>query len=290
MKMDKMKEIIRSALTLLSPELNTRVNYYFVHHKRLNLKTPISFEEKILWLKLNKYINDPLVIKCADKFKVREYIKECGYQDILNEMIDVYDTVEDIDWECLPNQFVLKWNFGCGYNLICKDKGRFNIEQAQNILRIWGKKKCWLPYSEMQYKYAPKKIICEKYLEDKKNINSLPDYKVYCFHGNPLAILVMHDRGAVLKREMFDINWNRLENPSGTIAPDEITPKPECLEKMIKVSSTLSTPFPFVRCDYYIVNGKLVFGEMTFTPAGGIYFTHTKLNGKDMAEYLHVPN
>lgn len=278
----------RSALTVISPTLNTKVNYFIHHHRLCNLANPKTIEEKVLWLKLNKYMNNPIVIQCADKYRVREYIVQHGCADILNELIAVYDSPEEIEWEKLPNQFVIKWNFGASQNYICKDKSSLNKETVLSMLKKWGKNKYWLPYSEMQYKYAPKKIIIEKYLEDKAHPNSLPDYKAYCFHGEPLAFLVMHDRDGVLKREFFDKEWKRLPDHPGFPAPQKETPKPPCLNKMIEVSRILSNDFPFVRCDYYVVNGELVFGEMTFTPGGGIYFKHTTIDGKPMTEFLNI--
>ena len=134
-----------------------------------------------------------------------------------------------------------------------------------------------------------KRIICEEFLIDNDNPDVIPDYKVYCFHGEPKAILVMHDRGHGIKSEFFDTKWELLENTEKYQRPEHMTPKPHCFDEMIEVSKKLSEPFPFVRCDFYVVNGKLYFGELTFTPAGGLYTSSTKIDGKDMSEYLHVP-
>ena len=275
-------------LTRISPVLNTKFMYFCHFHKPCNLKKPKTLEEKLCWLKLYDYAKNPLVIKCADKYSVREYIKNVGCENLLNTIIDVYDKPEDINWDVLPQKFVLKWNFGATYNIICKDKSKLDIDQTISKLKKWGNEKYWLYYSEMQYKYAPKKIICETYLEDEYYKNSLPDYKVYCFHGEPLAFLVMHDRDKILKREFFDLEWNPLPSPFGCISPKESTKKPQCLEEMITAARKLSKGFPFVRCDFYAVNNKVYFGEMTFTPAGGIYLKHTTVNGKQMTEYLNV--
>ena len=152
----------------------------------------------------------------------------------------------------------------------------------------WGKNKCWLPYSEMQYKKAPKKIVCEKFLIDEKTPGVIPDYKVYCFHGEPLAVLVMHDRGSKVKAEFFNNNWEPLAASGKYDIPQTSTAKPECFVKMMEASRRISKPFPFVRCDFYIVNNRLYFGEMTFTPAGGLRPSQTIIDGKDMTEYLSV--
>ncbi|RGS76395.1 ATP-grasp fold amidoligase family protein, partial [Coprococcus sp. AF21-14LB] len=241
-------------------------------------------------LKLNDYIQNPLVIQCADKYRVREYIEKCGYSHLLNELLGVYEHAKDIDWNSLPEKFVLKWNFGAGMNILCENKENLNITQTVKQLNKWEKLKYWLPYSEMQYKNTPKRIICEKYLDNTDELGVIPDYKVYCFHGEPLAILVMHDRGHEMKTEFFDINWNSLENTNKYKEVKEPTKEPSCLKEMLEASRSFSTPFPFVRCDFYIISGKLYFGELTFTPAGGLYVSQTKINGKGMEEYLHIPS
>ena len=112
----------RQMLTRISPRLNSRVVYYSKFHKPLRLKNPQTLDEKIQWLKLNTYYKNPLVTQCADKYAVREYVKSCGCEEILNELYGVYDSVDEIPWNDLPDKFVLKWKFGCGENLIVFDK------------------------------------------------------------------------------------------------------------------------------------------------------------------------
>ena len=281
-----LREGYYSFLTIISPELNTRAWYRHVFGKRINLTNPSTFNEKLLWLKLNDYINNPLVIQCADKYWVREYVTKCGYSELLNEIYGVYSSVDDIEWDKFPDKFVLKWNFGAGMNVICLDKTKLNLDETTRKLKKWQKKKCWLLTSEMQYKYAQKRIICEKYLADGSN--SLPDYKVYCFHGEPMAIFVMHDRGKGLKTEFFDVNWQPLENSKKYKTTADETQKPSCLNKMLDASRAFSKPFPFVRCDFFVVGEKLYFGELTFTPAGGLYTSETKIDGKPMTEFLNI--
>ena len=274
--------------TVFSPELNTKIRFKETFGRTPNLKNPQTFNEKLVWLKLNRYMNDPLVIKCADKYRVREYVKEVGCGDILNSIIRVYDKPEDIQWQELPDRFVIKWNFGVGFNIICKDKSKLDIPATVEQLKKWEKEKVWLPYSEMQYKYAPKKLICETFLEDKDNGKALSDFKVYCFHGEPIEILVINDRGETSKYELFDVNWKRLKNPEGRPAPLTETPCPKCLDELLDAARALSAPFPFVRCDFYVVNDCPVFGEMTFTPAAGIRIAYTDVHGKELTDYLHI--
>lgn len=157
-----------SVLTVISPELNTKVRYRRAFGKKLDLVNPVTLNEKVLWLKLKKYMKNPLVIQCADKYRVREYVQKCGCGEILNELIGVYKKVDDIPWEELPNQFVLKWNFGAGMNIVCTNKNEMNKDEALRQLKKWGKTRYWLTHSEMQYKYMKKMIVCEKLLDGEE--------------------------------------------------------------------------------------------------------------------------
>jgi len=284
----KVSDAFFCILTDISPELNTRVRYHHYYKKKLNLNNPATFNEKLLWLKLNRYANDPLVKICADKYAVRQYITDCGYSDILVPLLGAYDSPLEIDFDQLPDQFALKWNFGCGYNIICKDKKELDVRKTIRQLETWGKIKYYRFNAEMQYKDVKHKIICEEFLPGDNESGVIPDYKVYCFNGKPEVIFVMHDRGHGVKSEFFDTGWNPLENSNKYTKPTTPTPKPICLEYLLEVSKKLSQPFPFVRCDFYILNEKVYFGEMTFTPAGGLYTSQTMVHGKDMAELLNL--
>ena len=268
----KMEKSYYSFLTVLSPKLNTQARYRQVFGKSLDLDHPQTLNEKVLWLKLNKNMKDPLVIQCADKYAVREYVERCDCSEILNTLIGAWDRAEDIPWDELPSQFVLKWNFGAGMNIICDDKSRLDREKTIKQLKKWGKCKYWLPFSEMQYKYAPKKIVCEAYLNDGKGF--LPqDYKVYCFNGK--AKYVMLCIGREIGRPKFyyfdkEFKHARL-SAAGLSAPDDLKiENPECVKKVFEYAEKLSAPFPFVRVDFYVVGEKVYFGELTFTPSAGL--------------------
>lgn len=276
-------------LTVISPTLNTKAKYWTTYKKKLDLNKPENFKEKLLTLKLKRYIKDPLVVQCADKYAVRKYLEDKGCQNIIIPLIAVYDDASEIDWDKLPNSFALKWNFGCGFNIICSDINKLDKSEAVRKLNKWKKSKYHLDYSEMQYKKAPKKIIIEKYLRPLNG--ELPaDYKVYCFNGEPQAILYMCDRGTEqITAGFFDKEWNFLSEVgkkykkfTGDIDA------PSCLKDMINISRKLSEPFEFVRIDYYVIDEKLYFGEMTFTPAGGMHVSECMVNGKTMGELLDV--
>lgn len=156
------EEFLFKIATIISPELNTRLRYRKAFKKKMDLSNPITLNDKILWLKLNYNMNNPLVVKCADKVAVRDYVKSCGCEEILIDLIGVYNSAKEIPWEALPNEFVLKWNFGAGMNIVCTDKTKMDKNDVISQMEKWGKSKYWLSHSEMQYKDMPKRIICEK--------------------------------------------------------------------------------------------------------------------------------
>lgn len=267
--------LFKQFLTVISPRLNTEIVYFFKFKKRINLNEPRTLDEKIQWLKLNAYNKNPLVTQCADKYAVRDYVKSCGCSEILNDLYGVYDSVDEIKWDELPEKFVIKWNFGCGQNLICFDKSKLDIEKAKKQLRNWYKlhNTFYLPYSEMQYKGIKPKLICERFIEPDSG--TLPvDYKLYCFNGLSDCVLVCAGRdteGHHAKYYFFDRDWNlkRYNNAGKQVSADFTLPQPENYKKLFEYADKLSKPFPFVRADFYMERGNVIFGELTFTPCGG---------------------
>lgn len=297
--MDKISLLIskwfRQGLTLISPRLNAKVIYWIKFGKRLDLKHPQTLDEKIQWLKVNTYNNNPLVTQCADKYAVREYVKSCGCGEILNELYAAYDSVDEIPWADLPDKFVLKWNFGCGENLIVFDKSKLDIEAAKRQMREWYKDHdtYYLSYAQMQYKGIPPKIVCEKLIETEDG--GLPvDYKLYCFNGRPDCVLVCSGRnvdGEGAKYFFFDRNWQlKRYNKAGMEAPEDFTlPKPENVEKLFEYAEKLTKPFPFVRADFYLEKGQVIFGELTFTPMAGFDTNRLPETQKLFGGYVKLP-
>lgn len=287
----KLAHLFRSALTCISPVLNTKVTYFMKFKKKLDLKNPKDLREKILWLKLRDYETNALVRQCADKYAVRSYIEEKGCPEILVPLIASYDSVDEIDWNALPESFAMKWNFGCGFNIICPDKSKLDIPQTVEKMKKWGKTRYHLGHSEMQYKDVPKKIIVEQYLKPKSG-NLPEDYKVYCFHGKPLAILFMAGRHTENMQAVFmDPQWQLLGSTGKAKYKDvaDLPGKPAALDKMLEYAQKLSEPFEFVRADFYEIDGQVYFGELTFTPAGGFDVSQCKIDGKPMGEFLQIP-
>lgn len=267
----KLRRSIIYTLSPIAPTFCSRMMYAHRFHRPLSLRNPETLNEKNMWLKLHDYRDNPLVTRCADKYLVRDYVRQAGCGDILNELLFVWDRPEEINWDELPDSFVLKCNHGCGYNLICTDKTGMDEVRCKAQLRQWMDTDYWRLYTELQYKGIPKKILCEKFLGQG---NHLPiDYKVYCFHGEPLYILVCEERESGRPRFFFfDTQWNFCPiTHDGLDAPADFTlPRPAHLEKMLEYSRRLSSPFPYVRADFFETKEKLVFGELTFTPAGAL--------------------
>lgn len=258
----------------VSPVFASKLLFLFAMKKRLDLKNPKTFNEKIQWLKL--YWQDPRVAVCGDKYDLRFYVKECGLEEILNPIYGVYTDVNDINFDDLPEKFALKGTHGCGYNLICKDKNKLDINEAKEKAETWLKSRYAFVAAEIQYDKMEPKIIVEKFI-DGIDGNVATDYKVFCFNGQPHFTMVCEGRGEGQRAKYYFYNndWDILpyNNDSKQIYNGNIkynAEKPKCFEEIIKYSEVLSKPFPFVRVDFYEVNSKPILGEMTFTPCGGI--------------------
>lgn len=266
----------RYLLSPVCPKIVSKECYYSTFKRKLNLKKPVYFNEKLMWLKLYKYANDPLVQLCVDKYKVREYVMKCGLGHILNDLYFTYDKAKKIEWSKLPNRFAIKCNHGCGYNLFCTDKSTFDTRSATKKLNKWMHSNSWRLFAEVQYRKTKKRIICEKYIEGKNG--SLPvDYKFYCFSGVPIYIGNFIERNIEadsITRGYFDTNWVKSKYYKYDIDEHKFC-KPKMLDQMLEYAKVLSAPFPFVRVDFYEIDEKVIFGEMTFTPTGclGNYYT-----------------
>ncbi|KLI36921.1 glycosyl transferase, partial [Brachyspira hyodysenteriae] len=254
-----------------------------------NLDNPQTFNEKLQWLKL--YYHDPLMTKCADKYAVREYIKETVGEEYLIPLIGVWNRVEDIDFNSLPNQFVLKVNWGSGMNIIVKDKNNLDIEDAKNKLSQWMKPSSNHYYTsyEWGYKYIKPKIICEKYMKDD-NTNNLIVYGFYCFNGIPKFIHTITDAHTGTDRcNIYDLNWNKQNFFYIWKNTDYDIDKPKQLELMISLVKKLCFKFVHVRVDLFHINGAIYIGELTFyTNAGLSNFSPIEWDYK-FGELLELP-
>lgn len=275
--MKMIKHTVKSALKIsahMYPEFCAKTHYYIKFKKKLNLTNPINFNEKIQWLKFNEF-NGDIYTLCADKYKVREYVIAKGCGEILNELYGVYDDPQDIDYRALPNKFALKCNHGAGYNIICDSKASLDIEKTNKQLNKWLKQDFSTHFIEPQYKKIDRKILCEKYIENERG--GFPeDYKFYCFNGKPYAVMVCMEREkGTPKFYYFDMNWNPLpfEDTVELINTNSYPKVPEGFNRMKEYAVKLAADFKFVRADFYLLNGKVIFGELTFTPSAGLDVT-----------------
>lgn len=268
------------------PKRAVRTLYRQTFQKNLDLERPTDLNQKINCLKLI-YKADPLVIKCADKYAVREYLTERGFEKYLNELYGVYDRPEDIDWDDLPGKFALKFNRGAGMNIICPDKAALDKAAAVRQMRRWYKDKL-ASYCELHYRKAKPKIICEKFLGGKGNV--LPeDYKIYCINGTPVFMLICLEREKELKRIFVDKDFKLLDLNDDCKSVEKLPEKPEHFDKMFAIANSVSQPFPLVRVDFYEVEGRLYIGELTFTPQGG-YLTYKQEWLDRLGDMLTLPD
>lgn len=235
--------------------------------RNLELDNPVLYNDKLQWLKL--YWRDDLAILCADKYEVRKYIEETIGKDYLNELFGLYDSTKEINFDSLPTQFVLKGTHGSGFNIICKDKSKLDIKLVRKKLDLWLRINYFYKGREWVYQSIKPRIISEKYLCDV-NGNPPMDFKIYCFNGVPRLIQVDIDRFGKHKQNFYDCEWNfRDVHIWCDNDKDFIIKKPVNFEKMIEFARLLSYPFPHVRVDLYNLDGKILFGELTFFHLNG---------------------
>lgn len=287
-KLIALKEWIISCF-FFSPKIISKIRYKQVMGRKLNLKNPQEFNEKLMWLKLNRYYKNPLVTQCADKVRVREYVEQCGCKELLIDCLGVYETADEIPWEKLPQQFVLKCNHGAGYNIVCDDKSKLDIETSKKKLSEWLKTDYSLFHAEVQYHDIKPLIICEKYLQPLSGL--LPDdYKVYCFNGKAECVMVCQGRETGHGNfYFFDKNWTFLDWVTGESKElAEKIARPVCLEQLWLYAEKLSKGFPFVRVDFYVLDDKVYFGEMTFTPHGCTDPDYTEEGNRELSNMLKL--
>ena len=265
------KNIILSPFNLIykvNPELNLKLLYRLKTGYKLNLENPITYNEKLQWIKL--YEKNQLMPKCCDKYSVRDYVEKCGCGEILNELYWSGFNPEDIPFDLLPERFVIKVTHGSTFNIICKNKNELDRKKTIKILKKWLKEKFLPCYGEWFYGIEKPRIIIERYLEDSKS-GELRDYKVFCFNGKAKYIRV--DSGRFTKnhcKDIYDDKWNIQKNfQMGYKNSNIIFPKPKCLNEMLIFAESLSKEFLHARVDFYIVEDKIIFGEITFTNGAG---------------------
>ena len=248
----------------IMPRIYVQVLYYFNTKKRINLNKPRTYNEKIQWIKL--YGLNDLEKKCSDKYTMRQYVEEKGFDKYLTKVYGVYTNVNDINFELLPSTCVLKNSSGWNNNYIWnKDNSMGNIEHIKKMLLKWQKKKFGYWTAETQYFDLLPIIICEEYLGGEELI----DYKFLCFKGEVILIQVDFSRYSEHKRNFYNTIWELQNITYGYPIMDKEFDKPDNFEEMLAIARELSRDFIHVRIDMYNINGRILIGEMTFTPTAG---------------------
>jgi hypothetical protein len=269
---------ILSLIKYLPDALVISIQYWLKLSRIPNIKNPKRFSEKLQWYKL--YYRNSLFTECADKYSVRNYVKSKGLEITLNSLIGVYDTFNDIEFEKLPEKFVMKTTNGSGTNILCKDKSEFDVIDAKRKIEKWLRRDIYASGREWSYKNIKPRIIIENFLEDKTNqYEDLNDYKFFCFNGKIEFIVLDVDRQIAHKRNVYDANWNYINVSTDYPNFKDVVTKPNEFDEMSNIAYKLSDGIPFVRVDLYLVNSKIFFGELTFYPwTGYVNFTPDKFD------------
>ena len=263
--------LLHRSSKLWPDKLFLQFKFRLVMGSKLNLKNPKTFNEKLQWLKL--YNRKPEYTTMVDKYAVKEYVASKIGEEYIIPTLGVWDTPNEIDWDSLPDQFVLKTTHGgggCGV-VICKDKSSFDRDSAKAILESSLKSDIYWHYREWPYKNVPKRIIAEKYMTDGGK--DLEDYKVHNFNGIPRVVLVCRERfkDSPMIDDFYSESWEMLDiKRPGHPNSSEPMECPEKLEEMLRLSRVLSNDIPFLRVDFYVINNRVYFGELTFYPASGM--------------------
>lgn len=254
---------------LLPDKIYLQIYYRRIFGRKLNLKEPKTFNEKIQWLKL--YDRNPTYSKMVDKYEAKNYVENKIGKEYIIPTLGVWEEFDKINFSELPNQFVLKTTHDSGGGVIVKDKDKMNLVKTKKIIEDSLNNNYYLQGREWPYKNVKHRIIAEKYMVDESGYE-LKDYKFFCFNGIAKVMFIASDRqntNEETKFDFFDMEFNHLPFTNGHPNSNKIIIKPKSFEKMKKLAEILSEGIPQVRIDFYDINGNIYFGEMTFSHWSG---------------------
>ena len=282
------KNLLLKISKCLPDKLYLRLRYWQKMHKFLNLNNPQTFNEKLNWLKL--YNRNPLYTTMADKYAVKKLVADKIGQEYVVPLYGVWDSPEKIDFNALPNQFVLKCTHNSGGGrCICKDKSKLNLSEVKRGLSKGLAQNYYLHLREWPYKNIKPQIIAEKFLDDYTGRNELTDYKFLCFNGEP-KVVYLTNKASVIYENFYDMDFNPLDINRGFIRLSPEFKKPAEFERMKELARILSAGLPFVRVDFFNVGHHIYFGEFTFYDWGGfIKFTPSEWD-KKIGDWLILPS
>lgn len=258
-------QIIGQIIT--SPLFMSKIYFRALLGYRLNIKNPQTFNERLQYYKLYYCPQNPLIVKCTDKYAVRDYIFDKGMGEYLNELYYVWDKPEDIEWDKLPKQFAMKCTHSCGHHVICDDYDKLDIESSRKMIEKRYHSDFSLKNAEIHYSKIKPRIICEKFLG-----GVMIDYKFFCFNGKVEFMYISEGLSVdyTARISFFDRDGKRTPFRRKDYAENESAKIPEQFDQLISLSEKLAVDFPFVRVDWFIVDNQVYFSELTFTPCAGL--------------------
>lgn len=280
----------RGFFNRMSDKAYLKLRYNCIMGKKLNLDNPVTYNEKLQWLKL--YDRKPEYTKMVDKYEAKKYVADIIGEEYIIPTLGVWDNVNDIDFDTLPNQFVLKCTHDSGGLVICKDKSELDIENAKNTLNHFLNRNFYNVHREWPYKDVQPRIIAEKYMEDESG-KDLKDYKFFCFNGEPKLLYISEGLSdhSTAKISFADMDYNIAEFKRNDFKPfDELPKKPINFEKMKELAKVLSKDRAFIRVDFYEINKKIFFGELTFFPCSGYLPFDPEKYDKVLGDWITLPN
>lgn len=279
---------IRYLLRFIPDKPYLKICYRLKHHKKLNIKNPQTFNEKLQWLKLYDRKTEYTVM--ADKYRVREYVGNIcsGKVKMIPLVGGPWNSADEIDIDKLPEQFVLKCNHDSGSVIICRNKEEFDWEAAKKKLNDCMKHNYWYLGREWVYKDIKPCIIAEKYMTDESG-SELKDYKIFNFDGKAEMIQVDYDRFGEHKRKLFNTNWKLLHIQLQYIGDKREIAKPKLLKEMLEAAAELAAGIPFLRTDFYVIKNEIYFGELTFYPESGFGKFRPEEWDRKVGEWLVLP-
>lgn len=250
----------------LNDKTYLKIKYKLVMGKKLNLENPKTFNEKLQWLKL--YDRKDIYTKMVDKYEAKKYVSNVIGEEYIIPTLGIYDSFEEIDFSILPEQFVVKPTHTSGNIFICTDKSKINYKDLKKETTKWLNRNYYYSGREWPYKSIKPRIIIEEYMEDK-NTKDLLDYKLMCFNGKVKCSFVCSNRKKELYVDFYDLNWNKMPFERHYKNSKKIITEPRNYKLMIELSEKLAKNIPFIRADWYEINERLYFGELTFYPGSG---------------------
>ena len=292
LKENKIKRVlalsVKPLLKCFSPTGYVKYQYRYITHHKCNLKNPTRYTEKLQYLRLYVYPKNKRVNQAAGRWGVREYVKEKGFEQYLIPTYGCYDSFEEIDFDKLPNQFVMKCTHACAFNEIVRDKSSWDKEAARKKFKKWLKTDYGKKTMERHYSPIKPQIIIEKYIGSAENLPV--EYKIHVFNGKAKYMYVVTGRGVDIRYNNYYIDWKEFDGAqfNGWKKREEGVPVPEKWGEMVKMAEKLAEEFPFVRVDLYCVDSQIYFGEMTFTPAKGTLILDDDKTDFEIGEWLDI--